>query len=42
MKNGKLGLNEKIAYSMGDVSANLLATFIGSYAMFFYTEVYGL
>lgn len=42
MKNEKIKLREKIAYSMGDVSANLLATFIASYAMFFYTEVYGL
>lgn len=39
---GKLKLGEKIAYSMGDVSANLLATFIASYAIYFYTEIDGI
>lgn len=38
----KISLREKIAYSMGDVSANLLATFISSYAFWFYTEVDGI
>lgn len=38
----KISIREKIAYSMGDVSANLLATFISSYAFWFYTEVDGI
>ncbi|HJA11515.1 MAG TPA: MFS transporter [Candidatus Mediterraneibacter merdipullorum] len=38
----KIGFREKLAYSMGDVSANLLATFIASYAFWFYTEVDGI
>lgn len=38
----KLKLRERIAYSMGDVSANLLATFISSFAIWFYTEIDGI
>ncbi len=38
----KLKLKERIAYSMGDVSANLLATFISSFAIWFYTEIDGI
>ena len=38
----KLAVKERIAYSMGDVSANLLATFISSFAIWFYTEIDGI
>lgn len=40
--NGKLSIRERLAYSMGDVSANLLATFISSFAIWFYTEIDGI
>ncbi len=36
---GKLVLKEKLSYGLGDFSSNLIWGFIGSYLLFFYTDV---
>lgn len=40
--NYKIGMREKIGYSMGDLACNLIYATVCSYLLFFYTNVYGL
>lgn len=40
--NQKLSLFEKIGYSMGDLSANLIFQTLVTYLAYFYTDIYGL
>ncbi len=40
--NVKLSLREKIGYSLGDLSANLVFQTLITYLAFFYTDIYGL
>ena len=40
--NVKLSLGEKIGYSLGDLSANLVFQTLVTYLAYFYTDIYGL
>lgn len=40
--NVKLSLREKVGYSLGDLSANLVFQTLITYLAFFYTDIYGL
>ena len=40
--NVKLTLKEKIGYSLGDLSANLVFQTLITYLAYFYTDIYGL
>ncbi len=40
--NVKLSLKEKIGYSLGDLSANLVFQTLVTYLAYFYTDIYGL
>ena len=40
--NQKLSVVEKIGYSLGDFSANLVFQTLVTYLAFFYTDIYGL
>ena len=40
--NHKISLKEKIGYSLGDLSANLVFQTLVTYLAYFYTDIYGL
>ena len=42
MKTQSLSIKEKIGYSLGDLSANLVFQALITFLAFFYTEIYGL
>ena len=42
MSNGKLSLREKIAYALGDASANIAWRGICAFLLIYYTDVFGL
>ena len=41
-KSAKLSVKEKIGYSLGDLSANLVFQTLMTYLAYFYTDIYGL
>jgi glycoside/pentoside/hexuronide:cation symporter, GPH family len=41
-RTAKLSLKEKIGYGLGDAASNFYYIFIGSYLMYFYTDVFGI
>lgn len=42
MSNERISFKEKFSYGLGDFSCNMLFTLLGSYLMFFYTDVAGI
>ena len=40
--SGKLSRKEKLGYGLGDAGFNFYWAIIGSYLVFFYTDIFGL